>query len=118
MSLRAGLCARSAIVAVSNAVACLRLLGDQALTAALELVNGDGLDHVPLMRHQHVDTLERATGTFAKLCNLGVVSDIAVCSSLPCPDKRLVLLMESVNLTIQFLKVFIGCGQTVLVFGF
>src|SRR5262249_55921237 len=56
--LLAGLSARGSIVAVGDAEASLRLLRHQAFAAALELVDGDSLDHVSLPRHQGVDTLE------------------------------------------------------------
>jgi len=118
VSLRAGLDARSSIVTIGHAVARLDLLGYQPFPAGLELVGGDGLDHVSLTRHQSVDTLQCTARALAKLCNLRVVSHIAVRRRLPCPDEGIVLPSESVNLRIQFVEVLIGCGQTLLIFGF
>jgi hypothetical protein len=49
--------ARGSIVAIGDAETRLGLLGDQAFPAGLELIDGDGLDHVSLPSYQHVNTL-------------------------------------------------------------
>jgi hypothetical protein len=53
----AGLGARGSIVAIGDAETRLGLLGDQAFPAGVELIDGDGLDHVSLPGYQHVNTL-------------------------------------------------------------
>ena len=58
-----------------------------------------------------IDILQRAANAFTEPCNLGVVSDITVRRRLPRPDERLVPLIESVDLGIQFVEVFKCRGQ-------
>ena len=94
----AGLGARGSIVAIGDAEARLGLLGHQAFAAGLELVDGDGLDHVSLPGHQDVDTLQCFADALAEPCNLDVVSDIAVRRRLPRPDEGVVLPSESVDM--------------------
>src|SRR6516165_1192208 len=53
--LHAGRGSRGSIVAIGNAEARLGLLGHQSFAACIELVDGDGFDHVSLTRHQGFD---------------------------------------------------------------
>src|SRR5437899_10394187 len=97
MSLRAGLGARGSIVAIGDAVARLILLGHQSFAAGLELVDGNGLDHLSLTGHQVVDTLECVPDTLSELCNLYVVSDISVSRCLPSPNDGVIITSDSVD---------------------
>src|SRR6516225_477900 len=100
-----GLGARGSIVAIGDAVARLGLLGHQTLSAGLELVDGDGLDHVSLAGHQQVHTLQCVADAFAESCNLQVISDVAVRRRLSRPYEGVVLPSESLDLRIQFAEV-------------
>src|SRR5215469_13917493 len=62
--------------------------------------------------------LLRAANAFAKLCNLGIVSDITVRRRLPRPNEGLVPLIQSVDLAIQFLEVLKSRCQPLGILGF
>src|SRR5207237_5532553 len=94
----AGLGARRSIVTSGDAVASLSLLGHQAISAGFELVNGDGLDHVSLLCHQQLDTLQCVVDALAEPCNLRVISDIALRCRLPRSYEGFVLPSDSVHL--------------------
>ena len=111
MSPRVGLSARGSIVAIGDAKACLGLLGGQAFPAGLELVDGDGLNHVSLPGDQDVDTLQCFVDALAEPCNLDVVTDVTVRRRLPRPDEGVILPSERVNRRIQFAKVYVCRGQ-------
>src|SRR5438093_13175673 len=102
MTLRAGLGARGPIVAVGDGIARLGLLEHEAFPTGLELVDGDGLDHVSLPGHQGLNALQRIADALAEPSDLGVVADIAVRRRLPRPDEGVVLPSESVDMRIQF----------------
>ena len=57
---------RGTVVAVGDRVARLGLLVHQPLPARLELVDGDGLDHVPLPGPHEVDPLQRVNTLMAR----------------------------------------------------
>jgi len=118
MSLTAGLGASGSIVAIGDAEARLGLLGHQAFPAGLELVDGDGLDHVSLPGYQHVDTLQSVADALAEPCNLDIVSDVAVRRRLPRPNEGVILPSESVDRCIQFVQVYMCRGQPLVVLGF
>ena len=112
---RVGLDPRGSIVTIGDAEARLGLLGDQAFPAGLELVDGDGLDHVPLPGYQHVDTLQRVVDALAEPCNLDIVSYIAMRRCLPRPNEGVIPLTESIKRCFQFVQAYICCGQPVVV---
>src|SRR5215471_7959113 len=118
MSPRVGLSARGSIVAIGDAEARLGLLGGQAFPAGLELVDGDGLDHVSLPGDQDVDTLQCFVDALAEPCNLDVITDITVRRRLPRPNEGVILPSESVNRCIQFAKVYVCRSQSLAVLGF
>jgi len=102
VSPRVGLGSCSSIVAIGNAEARLGLLGGQAFPAGLELVDGDGLDHVSLPGNQDVDMLQCFVDALAEPCNLNVVPDVTVRRRLPRPNEGVILPSQSVNRCIQF----------------
>jgi hypothetical protein len=93
-------------------------LGDQAFPARLELVDGDGLDHVSLPSYQDFDTLQCVVDALAEPCNLDVVSDVTVRGCLPRPNEGVILTTESVDRRIHFVQVYICRGQPLVVLGF
>src|SRR5499425_1739049 len=118
MSPRVGLGPRGSIVAIGDAEASLGLLGGQAFPAGPESVDGDGLDHVSLPGDQDVDTLQCFVDALAEPCNLDVVTDVTVRRRLPRPNEGVILPSESVNRCIQFAKVYVCRGQSLVVLGF
>src|SRR5260370_13714697 len=118
MSPRVGLGARGSIVAIGDAETRLGLLGDQAFPAGLELVDGDGLDHVSLSCDQDVGALQCLVNALAEPCNLDVVSDVTVRRRLSRPNEGVILPSESVERCFQFVQVYICGGQPVVVLGF
>src|SRR4051794_27749751 len=94
---------RGSIVAIGDAVAGFILLGHQSFATGRKLVDGNALDQISLTLHQAVDPFLCVANTPAKLCNLRVVSDIALSCCLPRPDKRVVLLGKSFDRRVQFL---------------
>src|SRR5260370_8522118 len=115
---RIGLGARGSIVAIGDAEPRLGLLRNQALLAGLELIGGNGLDHVSLPGDQDVDTLQCLVNALAEPCNLDVVSDVTVRRRLSRPNEGVILPSESVERCIEFVQVYICRGQPVVVFGF
>src|SRR5580765_5425563 len=110
MSPRARLGACRSIVAIGDAKARVGLLGDQAFPAGLELVDGDGLDHVSLPGNQEVDTLQCLADTLTQPCDLDVVADVTVGRRLPPSDEGFILPSESVDRCFQFVQVYICRG--------
>ena len=82
------------------------------------MVNGDGLDHVSLLRHQHLDALLCVVDALAELHNLFVIADIALCRCLPRSYEGFVLPGESFHLFVQFVEVHGCCSQPVVVLRF